>query len=814
MKKSTCSIAFKTYSMAFLLACLLSELFVSTPSIAQIRITAASDSSAARLNIAGLRQMVTVRRDERGVPYIEAQNESDLYLAQGYVTARDRLWQMDLLRRTARGELSEILGVFTLESDKLHRRYGFTELTGAMIAALSPQLRAALESYTRGVNAYIRTCDDQTLPEEFRVLKYVPRPWQLEDSLLVSKLFAETLSTSWDIDLMLESLSDLPEEILRELLPETSPLDVVIVGTDKDGKPGRKIQSVKRRTLRVSARADVLDAGLQLIAVMRSSLERVGLYVEGRAASNNWVVSGSRSVSGKPLLANDPHLDPSAPSIWYLTHLSTPSMRLAGVASPGLPGIILGHNEQIAWGATNFGPDVQDLYLEKFDQKRPSFYLTPTGLREARVRHEQVKVRKFGSTDFNIVSFDVTITRHGPVLLEKQDKRYALRWTALDPAFIELEAFYSINRARNWKEFSAALSRYPGPAQNFVYADVAGNIGYYAAGRIPIRRKGDGSVPYDGSTDDGEWIGFIPFNRLPHLYNPPSGIIVTANNRVVGASYPFHLTNHWADPHRARRIMNLLTAKPKLSIEDFRAIQGDTYAFSLSIFIGEIMKMARSTPESSEWHAVKHGFDGWDSMAVADSKAMALASTLRRVFRQKTLTANLGSQRASQFYWGNATTFLNNVLSSRSKAWLPREFDSYESLILSCYREAQAQLKTRLGDKSQWTWGRLSPVEFFHPLANERSTSQRFAIGPVGQNGGVGIVNAGSSVSMRLLVDTADWDRTRQGITLGQSGNPSSPHWKDQLESWLRVSPPPFPFTDKAVIASAKTTVLLMPVGP
>jgi penicillin amidase len=758
--------------------------------------------------------MVTVRRDERGVPYIEAQNESDLYLAQGYVTARDRLWQMDLLRRTARGELSEILGGITLESDKLYRRYGFTELAGAMMTALSPQLRAALESYTRGVNAYIQACDAQTLPEECRVLKYAPRLWQPEDSLLISKLFAETLSTSWDFDLMLESLSDLPEEILRQLLPETSPLDVVIVGSDKRVKHTKRIRSAKEPNLSASARADVLAAGLQLISVMRSSLERVGLYAEGRAASNNWVVSGSRSVSGKPLLANDPHLDPSAPSIWYLTHLSTPYRRLAGVASPGLPGIVLGHNEHIAWGATNFGPDVQDLYLEKFDQKRPTFYLTPAGLREARVRHEQIKVRKaFGSADFNTVSVDVTITRHGPVLLEKQDRRYALRWTSLDPAFIELEAFYLINRARNWKEFSAALSRYPGPAQNFVYADVAGNIGYYGAGRIPIRRKGDGSVPYDGSTDDGEWIGFIPFDRLPHLYNPPSGIIVTANNRVVGASYPFHLTKAWIDPHRARRILNLLTAKPKLSIEDFRAIQGDTYAFSLSIFIGEIMKIARSIPDSPEWQAVRNDFDGWDSMGVADSKPMALAMTLRRVFRQKILTANLGPQRASQFYWGNATTFLNNVLSSHAKAWLPREFDSYESLILSCHREAQVQLKTRLGDESQWTWGRLSPVQFFHPLASHSSTKQRFAVSPIGENGGVGIVNAGSSVSMRLLVDTGDWDRTRQGIALGQSGDPSSPHWKDQLDSWLRVSPPPFPFTDKAVKASAKDIVLLMPVG-
>ncbi|HEX8091888.1 MAG TPA: penicillin acylase family protein [Blastocatellia bacterium] len=813
--KSPCSILLKTCGVAFLLACVSSGVFLSPAWPAQAQINTAAGSPPARLNVAALQRAVTVRRDERGVPYIEAQNESDLYIAQGYVTASDRLWQMDLLRRVARGEVSEILGEFALEEDKLHRRYGFAGLAGSMMSALSARARSALESYTVGVNAYIQSCNDRTLPQEFLALKYKPRPWQPEDSLLVGKLFAEMLSTSWNVDMVRESISDLPEDVRRELLLETSPLDVVLVGADNDVKQNGKAHGMKPRTRHAPARADVLDAGLQLAEVMRRSLERVGLYAEGRAASNNWVVSGSRSVSGKPLLANDPHLHPSAPSIWYLTHLSTPSLRVAGVASPGLPGIVIGHNEHIAWGATNLGPDVQDLYLEKFDPKRPSFYLTPAGLREATIRHEEIKVRKKpGSAEFNTVQFDVTITRHGPILIERQGKRYALRWTALEPLPSELEAFYFINRSRNWKEFSAALSRYPGPAQNFVYADAGGNIGYYGAGRIPIRKKGDGSVPYDGSTDDGEWVGFIPFDRLPHLYNPPSGLIVTANNRIVGSSYPFHLTHAWADPHRARRIFNLLTAKPKLSLEDFRAIQGDTYAFSISIFTGEIVKMASAKPDSPEWQAIKNAFGGWDSMAVADSKPMALAATLRRIFRQKILTAKLGPRRANQYFWGNVTTFLNNVLSSRSKAWLPSEFDSYESLILSCYRDAQDQLKNQLGDESQWTWGRLSPMRFFHPLASESSIGQRFAIGPIGQVGGVGIVNAGSEVSMRLLVDTADWDRTRQGIALGQSGDPLSPHWKDQLDSWLKASPPPLPFTEKAVKSSAKETILLMPVSP
>jgi penicillin amidase len=311
------------------------------------------------------------------------------------------------------------------------------------------------------------------------------------------------------------------------------------------------------------------------------------------AASNNWVISGSRTVTGKPLLADDPHLRASAPSIWHMVHLSSPGVRVAGVTSPGLPGVIIGHNERIAWGFTNVGPDVQDLYLEKFDPANPKRYQTPQGWQDAVIRQEQIKVRKGFTSEYETVVHDVTVTRHGPIIFEADGKRYALRWTALDPRQNRADISYSLNRARNWKEFNAALESFTAPTQNIVYADVDGHIGYHAAGVVPIRKSGDGSVPYDGSTDAGEWTSYIPVSKLPTLYDPPSGIIVTANQRIVGTDYPYFLTHSWAQPYRARRIFDLLNEKPKHSVEDFRRIQGDVYSIAGKLFAQETVKLLK-----------------------------------------------------------------------------------------------------------------------------------------------------------------------------------------------------------------------------
>src|SRR5437870_11601131 len=437
---------------------------------------AAGRPSSQTLQLSGLRDRVTVRRDERGIPYIEAANDADLYFAQGFVTASDRLWQMDLLRRTVRGELSEIFGNPVLGQVKTHRVFGFAAILDEAVTHAPANLSVATKAYADGVNAFIDSRTDQNLPPEFLLLQDKPRHWTPADSLAVGKLLAEYLSSSWQLDLMRASLANLPKEKREALLPETSPLDVLVVGSDR---PSSKSASTNvKQALAASLVPDqqVLAQLNDLIENERRSFERLGLLAatpETIQASNNWVVSGKRTASGKPLLANDPHIPASTPGIWYQTELTAPGLHVAGVTFPGAPGIVLGHNDYIAWGATNLGPDVQDLYIEKFDKDNPNRYLTPSGWRDAVIRHEQIKVRK-GPTDpsTDTQTFDVTVTRHGPIVLEKDSTRYALRWPALDSAELESADLFDAHRTRYWQEFTEALSRYGGPTQNFVYVDV------------------------------------------------------------------------------------------------------------------------------------------------------------------------------------------------------------------------------------------------------------------------------------------------------------------------------------------------------
>ena len=769
------------------------------------------------IELKGIKDRITIRRDERGIPYIEAQNDEDLYFGQGYATATDRLWQMDLYRRTARGELAEIFTAgpnnFALEQDKLHRTYGFSQAAEAEFAQASPRARAMLEAYARGVNAYASSLDPKSMPPEFQILQYGFRPWTPADTFVVAKIFFEGLSDTWRLDVMRQALSVLPPEKRAELLPEVSPIDVLLFGKDtlSKAKTARlKVKSISSETLaRLAHNQAVADA----------ALDRIGFHAEALAASNNWVVSGKHTVSGKPLLSNDPHLPPSAPSIWYLVHLSAPGLRVAGVSTAGLPGVIIGHNDHIAWGFTNVGPDVQDLYIEKFDPDNPKRYQTPSGWQDAVIRREEIKVRKgFMSAEHDVVTQEVTVTRHGPIIFEGDGKRYALRWTALDPSKNSADVQYTLNRARNWKEFNTALESFTAPTQNIVYADVEGHIGYHAAGVIPIRKSGDGSVPYDGSTDAGEWTSYIPIAKLPALFDPPAGIIVTANQRIVGTDYPYFLTHSWAQPYRARRITNLLNEKPKLSSDDFRRVLGDTYSIAGALFAQEAVKLLRPklTPADEKLRATLDAFEKWDGRVNAESTVAPVVGMMRLAFRSKILTAALGQELVRNYQWSNFDTTLDRVIKGRPASWLPKEFASYEDLLKACYDEAITNLGKRLGaDETKWTWGDYAKARFPHPLGGAPLIGAQFTIPPVPQNGTGGLlgatVNVGASVSMRMIADPSDWDKTQHGIATGQSGLPKSPHWSDQLADWRAVTPREFPFTQAAVVKAAKETLVLEP---
>lgn len=784
---------------------------------AQQQQPSAATTKQVSVSLKGLRERVTVRRDERGIPYIEAATDTDLYFAQGYVVASDRLWQMDLARRTARGELSEIFGTLALQQDKIHRTYNFAGVAEAEIARLPAEERLRLDAYAQGINAFIDSLDERSLPPEFQILQYRPRHWTPADSVLIIKLFFEVLTDHWQLDIMRAALDTLPAEKRAALLVETSPLDVLVVGADE---PGKKVSTRQPRPQSVSTESiSALRSLSEQMEIRRIALERLGLTNLDRLASNNWVVSGKRTASGKPLLANDPHLPSSAPSIWYMMHLSAPGLRVAGVTAPGLPGIVIGHNAHIAWGYTNVGPDISDLYIEKFDKENPRRYMTPTGWREATVRREEIRVRKsFTSTETEIVPFEVTETRHGPIVFQKDNARYALRWTALDPKLQNLAGFTDLNRARNWTEFRGALSKYTSPMQNMVYADTDGHIGYYAAGRVPIRKSGDGSRPYDGATDEGEWLGYISFDKLPHLFDPPSGLIVTANQRIVGNSYPHFLTHHWAAPYRARRIQELLADRRNLTAEDMRAVQGDTYSISGALMAREVLKAGRELAASGgdeKWRETVKLLEGWNGRMDADSRAALFSEVIRTAFRRRIFEAALGAELAKNYSWSNSDTLIDRLLTEKNPAWLPKEFKSYAELLRACEAEARELITKRLGaDETAWTWGRYTKVSFPHPLASAPLIGLQFTIAPFPQNGSGGstaTVNVGRSVSMRFIADTSDWDKTQHSITLGESGNPSSPHWKDQLADWRAVTPRPFPFTDAAITRATKETLVLAP---
>lgn len=763
--------------------------------LAALPIFAQTAPTTSTLVVPGLQKPVTVRRDARAIPYIEASNDADLSFAQGFVTASDRLWQMDLLRRISRGELAEIFGKDVLEEDKRWRRMGFSKIAEDSMAGLNPELRKALEDYARGVNAYIASVGDK-LPVEFKILQYKPTEWKATDTICIGKILADGLSSTWRNDLVRASFKNLPADKLADLTNNVTPFDVVLFGSDTAAK-----SAVMKSKSAVEVSSELFAFADRDAENRKRSLERVGLYAEDLAASNNWVISGKRTADGKPILANDPHLQPAAPGIWYMTHLSSPTTRAAGVTFPGVPGIVLGHNGSIAWGATNVGPDVQDLYKETFNDKGE--YKTPNGWVKTTVRREEIKVRKaLLAVGSETVTIDVEETRHGPIITDEIGQKWALQWTARNPKNQEFEAFFLLTRAKNWNDFRNALKTYGGASQNFVYADTSGNIGWIAAGRIPTRKTGDGGLPYDGATDEGEWTGYIPFDELPQLYNPPSGLIVTANQRTVGTNYKYFgiMSRDAANPWRARRIFDLLNDKKNITPDDVRDVQHDVYGGVYADLAKMIVDAGAASPETLAT------LNDWDGKMTADSKAGLIVNEIRSCVANKIAAENgVPSYVARErlLFW---------ILKEKTARWLPSGFRSYEEVLKTCDTESRAALANpkRFGaDESKWRWGSNFVANFQHPLAIAPIIGSTFVAKFTNVNGSPLTPNVGSYVSMRLIATPGNWDTTRHVIPLGISGDPASPHWKDQFESWRTGSPAVFPFSPNTVTASTVETVVM-----
>ncbi|KXJ99210.1 MAG: Penicillin acylase like protein [Acidobacteria bacterium OLB17] len=743
----------------------------------------------------GLADSVTVRRDARGIPYIEAKNDADLYFAQGYVTATDRLWQMDMMRRVVRGETAELFGERTLEQDKRWRRFGFAKVVDDSFAMLSPELKAALESYARGVNAYIDGLTEETMPIEFAILQYKPEHWRPTDSLAIGKILADALSTTWRNDLLRAQVQVLPKEKLADLYNAETPYDVILFA------------KAKRQKRRGSAQASVPSASLLAAAdrdaaTRRASLETLGVYAEGLAASNNWVISGKRTVDGRPILANDPHLSASAPGIWYIAEIRSPEVHSAGVSIPGIPGIVLGHNDTIAWGATNVGPDVQDIYRLELDGKGK--YLSPTGWKDLAVRKESIAVRtSLVSPATKTVEFDVTASDEGPVILDDKTGTYALRWTAFDPANNEFEAFYRLNRAKDWASFTNAVKTYGGPAQNFVYADTKGHIGWWAAGRIPIRRKGFGALPYEAKAKDGDWTGYIPFDELPHLYDPPSGLIVTANQRTVGTSYKYpQFSLDASSPWRARRIFDRLNVKRKLSKADVAAAQLDPFNIPLDLLAKEVVRRKAASAETLG--VLKE----WDGMMLPDSRGAILAEEI-----EKCLATEITRANPPATYGAIRVRIAERALRENLVRWLPRDAKTYDDVLRGCDKQARESLARVHGaDPKGWVWGKVFTAVFPHPLVMAPAIGRRFITRTDPLAGSNQSPNVGSSVSMRFITSPGDWDDTRLVIPLGESGRAGDVHFKDQFDLWRTNTPPPLVF-GREKVEKLPTTLILSPAG-
>lgn len=770
------------------------------------------------LAVAGLENKVEVLRDARGVPHVKASSLDDLMFAEGYVTAQDRLWQMDLSRRLARGELSEIFGKRTLAVDTENRKLGFPETAERGIQELDAESRQVLAAYTRGVNAFISTHLDR-LPIEFLILHYRPRPWRDADSIGVALNMAKSLNTSWPTDLMRERLkSKLAPELYTDLFPDQAALDRPVAepvsGPVKVAHPDATgVLAVANSHAAAEASADLVDSPSTAVSELDPTLAALlttrddSEFVLG---SNNWVVSGAHTESGKPLLSNDPHLGHSVPSIWYQVELEAPGLHAAGVTFPGGPVIVIGHNERIAWGMTNTGPDVQDLYLETFNPQNPNQYLVNGHWVEAEAREEVIKVRGGGD-----VHLTVRRTRHGPVIGEDGKYQLALRWTALEDHALTF-AFLRMARARHWQDFTEAIRHFTGPEQNMVYGDVDGNIGYYAPAWVPVRKQGDGSVPVRGDTDDNEWLGYIPFEDLPHAYNPPGGIIATANSRVVPDGYPYFITHAWAPPWRTARIFQLLEAGHRFKVDDMLRIDMDVRSLEDEDLARELIAAgAAHPPESSDAQYALQVLRSWDGEARADSAAPLIVESTRLALLERLIGPKLGDD-AGRYRWPLAMTFVDNVIHNRWPRWLPPGDADFNITLMKSLEDDLKSVAKRVGasDHSRWRWGDTIPLTFHHPLDALPFGHWLFDVGTFPQWGMATTVKAttpGAGPSMRMVVDFADLDHSVNNLTLGESGQVSSPYYRDQFNAWYHGRSFSMLFSDSAVERGTVYRLILEP---
>jgi penicillin G amidase len=769
------------------------------------------------LPVKGLAASVKVTRDSHGVPAIEAASLEDLFFAQAYVTAQDRLWQMDIMRRFAAGELSEILGEDTLKIDREQRILGLRAVAKKSLAMASPRDRLYFDAYARGVNAFIEAHANR-LPLEFRILKYRPKLWQAEDSIVIANQMVKDLNFYTFGDTLAR------EKILAKLGPDLT-ADLCVNSSWHDRPP-------------TVMRADINDQDKQgdsdddddedddgpdnSVTQHKGATEIWAQHApEAMNGSNDWVVSGAHTVTGKPLLSNDMHLGHQMPNLWYEAHLKSGNLDVAGVTLPGMPYVIVGHNQRIAWGFTNVGPTVADAFVENFNAQ--GAYQTPQGWQQPEHREEVIHVKGKPQVD---VTVDVKITRHGPIVTELipgETRQIALHWTLYDGLHIP---FFDVDSAQNWEDFRKAFSQLDAPGQNVVYADVDGNIGYHTTGRVPIRASGDGSLPVSGADDTHEWTGYIPFDKLPSIYNPASGVIATANGRITPDNYPNSISAEWEAPWRTARIYHVLESGRKFAPADMLALENDVHSEN-DLFAAErfVYAVDHATRPSARAKQAADLMRSWDGRMLASSTAATIAVRSARELTRLMLEPKLGPapQDAIQqeatlnwktYSWEMRTVWLQNVMLHQPKRWLPEKYSNYDELLTAAV-EAAVNAPEAPKDLARWHWGSVNAVDIEHPVLGKIPLLQRWTAPGLQEQSGssytVKAVTRHHGPSERFTANLADLDQSTLNTVTGQGGNFLSPYYMDQWKAWYEGYTFLLPFTSQAVEASGAHRLVLEP---
>ena len=765
--------------------------------------------------VAGISAPVDIFRDADSITHVYGATKLDAFYGLGYAHAQDRLWQMEFQRRVGMGRLSEVFGQATVSTDRFLRTLGTGRAARSAWDALPEESRAAIDAYVAGVNAFISTHHGGELPLEFSILRFEPEPWSGPDVLAWVKMMAWDLSKNYSLELLRHDLMALvgPQKSADLFLPYAAGGLTILSDADMPWvtKPG--VVQAFRPAVDAGPHADGRPEGLHYTGnLLSDAFASAAIPGFGSAlGSNNWVVDGTMTASGKPLLANDPHLDAQIPSLWYLAHLSAPGYDVIGATLPGAPVVVIGRNMSVAWGETNVMADVQDLYREHIDA---------TG-RFAEFRGAQEPMRIVKETivvkgEAPIV-LDVRITRHGPLISDAINATnatatrlprpppidpIAFRWTALDTEDSTFTAMLHLNDAHNWTEFTAALRDFIVPQQNFVYADVDGHIGYYAPGHFPVRASGDGLSSVDGWTGEAEWTCWVPFDELPHTFDPPEHFIVTANNKIVPATYPHAIGGEWSEPYRAQRIVDRLKAQPKMTPADFASIQADTYSLHAKALLPILLQRVHPI-DAQDTQAVAM-LRQWNLDARGDSAAAAIFQAWYYELPDAILEDELGSSLVDDYKANDRSSyrsrFILNTLATKDSVWCddvrtPGK-ESCDDTASKALHSGIARLTKQLGsDMSSWRWDAVHHAVFAHSALNTVPVLGRWLRRTMPHGGDWSTVDVGPVYAprpfdqhavpgYRQIVDLSPANDNRFLDAVGQSGHVLSPHYDDALPLW------------------------------